>query len=235
MARIQAVTLDFYHTLIDHRAGTGRGNRFEHYLASNGLGADSWEHQMLYDVFEYFGAEYRPDASEPQKRMFWTEFSRRLFERANVVGYDPNHVDRHAEGIRQIFGPSHFALYREVHDALGALKRMKLRLGVVSNWPRGLQFFCEELGLSSYMDVVIASGELGVEKPDPRIFHEALDKMGMTPDTVLHVGDSLEEDFRGAVAAGLQAVLLDRDDAYAAVEVRKIRHLGQLAGVVEGF
>ena len=50
----------------------------------------------------------------------------------------------------------------------------------------------------------------GVAKPDPAIFERALARAGVAPHEALHVGDSLREDYHGARAAGLSALLLER-------------------------
>ena len=81
---MQAVTFDFYNTLVYHRAGTGRGRQYQDYLAARGYVCEPWEHQVLYDVFEYYGASYDSALTEEAKLSFWTEFTRRLFERTNV-------------------------------------------------------------------------------------------------------------------------------------------------------
>jgi putative hydrolase of the HAD superfamily len=64
--------------------------------------------------------------------------------------------------------------------------------------------------VDSYFDLVLAAGELGIGKPDPGIFRFALDKLGVAPEQVWHVGDSLISDVAGAKAAGLTAVWLNR-------------------------
>lgn len=65
-------------------------------------------------------------------------------------------------------------------------------------------------GLPLAVDLVICSSSLSAGKPDPRAFHEALSRLGLAADEVLMVGDSVENDVRGASAVGIRAVLLDR-------------------------
>ena len=60
------------------------------------------------------------------------------------------------------------------------------------------------------MDAVISSADIGVEKPDPRIFGEAARQLGVKPDCIVHVGDLPHDDFEGAVSAGFKAILIDR-------------------------
>ena len=84
-------------------------------------------------------------------------------------------------------------------------------MGIVSNWQRGLSHFCRELGLLERVDFVVASAEVGLEKPDRRIFELAARRMGLAPEAMLHVGDHPIEDVDGAREAGLSALLLTRD------------------------
>ena len=77
-----------------------------------------------------------------------------------------------------LFGSSCFQLFADVTPTLHRLKQQGMRLGLISNWQRGLKLFCEELGVAAYFDVIISSAEVKSEKADPRIFQEPwLDSM----------------------------------------------------------
>ena len=60
-----------------------------------------------------------------------------------------------------------------------------------------------------WLDAVFISSELGAEKPSPEIFAKAAETLGAAPHELLHVGDSLEHDIAGALAAGWHAAWLD--------------------------
>jgi putative hydrolase of the HAD superfamily len=92
--------------------------------------------------------------------------------------------------------------------SLQRLRTAGLRLGVVSNSDGRVEQALEAAGLRPYFDVVIDSTLLGVEKPDPRIFHAALQALGVAPEEALYVGDLYEVDVVGARSAGIEAVLL---------------------------
>jgi putative hydrolase of the HAD superfamily len=92
--------------------------------------------------------------------------------------------------------------------SLQRLRTAGLRLGVVSNSDGRVEQALEAAGLRQYFDVVIDSTLLGVEKPDPRIFHAALQALGVAPEEALYVGDLYEVDVVGARSAGIEAVLL---------------------------
>lgn len=224
---LQAVTFDFYNTLVLHRAGTGRGRAYQEYLSAAGLACDAWEHQVLYDVFEFYAASYNPALAEEAKGVFWEEFTRRLFERTHVRGSKATDYTEHAPVIRDIMGPNAFVTFDESLDVLRALKEAGLRLGVISDWQKGLMHFCDELGLGPYLDVVVASGDVGYQKPDPRLFQAAQERMGIAPAKILHVGDRLA-DVEGAKAAGFAAALLVREGEPAAKGAPIVRDLREL-------
>ncbi len=223
----RAVTFDFYNTLVYHRAGIGRGRQYLDYLSSVGLAADPWEHQVLYDVFAYYGSSYTPALSDEAKRSFWIEFTRRLFERTKVRAAGVINYAEHAQPIQDIMGPNCFALYEESLQVLRGLRDAGFRLGVISDWQEGLGVFCQELGLGAYLDVVVASSEVGYQKPDPRLFEVASKRMKIPAFQILHVGDTMP-DVEGARAAGFSAVLLLRDGDPTAGNVPVIRSLDEV-------
>jgi FMN phosphatase YigB (HAD superfamily) len=172
-ATIEALTFDWYGTLATHR-DKGRRRLFIEYLASHDMQSAPWDRRVLYDVFAYYGQVYRPQFSDDQKLIFWAEFTRQLFECFQVRGSTADQSELHAAAIRDIFGPRCFQLYPDVLPVLYALKRNGFRLAVISNWHRGLDLFCFEMNLSDLFDVVISSADIGIEKPDSRIFNEAV-------------------------------------------------------------
>jgi HAD superfamily hydrolase (TIGR01509 family) len=74
----------------------------------------------------------------------------------------------------------------------------RYRLGIVSNFYGNLPRVCRDTGIARYFDVLIDSARVGHRKPEPAIFRCALDALGVAPDAVVFVGDSLERDMAGA-------------------------------------
>ena len=98
----------------------------------------------------------------------------------------------------------------EAEPILGALARDH-RLALVSNGAPDVQR--EKLAgtaLARYFGAIVISCEVGVGKPDPRIFEIALERIGADADEAVMVGDSLARDVAGAHAAGIRAVWIDR-------------------------
>lgn len=106
-----------------------------------------------------------------------------------------------------------FRVFDDVVPVLQCCRDQGLRLGVVSNWSPALEELLEALDLRRFFDVVISSARVQWEKPDPRIFHCALERLGIAAADALHVGDRRDNDVDGARAAGLRALRVDRSPA----------------------
>jgi putative hydrolase of the HAD superfamily len=94
-------------------------------------------------------------------------------------------------------------------DALGAVRAAGGRVAIVSNSEGMLDGLFRQLGVREQLDLVLDSGVVGIEKPDPRIFRLALDRYALSPDEALHLGDSIATDVDGARAAGVRVALVD--------------------------
>ncbi|KAI0829620.1 HAD hydrolase subfamily IA REG-2-like protein [Trametes gibbosa] len=144
---------------------------------------------------------------------WWGDVIRRT---AVGAGADPAAVDASLGAIvpRLLARFSSREGYRLFEDAVPTLRRLRgsgVRTGLVSNTDARMRAVIEDLGLVQHLDVVLLSEDEGVEKPSREIFERACTRLGVTtPGEVVHVGDELECDYRGATAAGLHALLLRR-------------------------
>ena len=116
----------------------------------------------------------------------------------------------------------------EVRPSLAALRAKGFRLVVLSNANGTLHRAFDRLGLTSAFDVIFDSHQEGVEKPDPRFFHIALERSGATAATTMHVGDLYHVDVAGARAAGLTPALLDVGGLYPECDCLRVRSLTEL-------
>jgi HAD superfamily hydrolase (TIGR01549 family) len=120
----------------------------------------------------------------------------------------------------------------EVPAALEAL-RPRFRMSVISNANGTVREKLRRVGLLPFFETVLDSHEEGVEKPDPRIFHAALDRTKTRAEEALYIGDIYHIDVAGARAAGMEAVLLDPGDLHGGKPVRRIPGLGALASSID--
>lgn len=110
------------------------------------------------------------------------------------------------------------------------LKEAGHRLGVVSNAEGRVERDLAGAGYAGLFETVVDSHVVGVEKPDPRIFRIAMERMSVHPETAVFLGDVPSIDVVGARAAGLTPVLLDRHDLYASIDVPRLRSIAELPG-----
>jgi len=115
---------------------------------------------------------------------------------------------------------------------LAELRNRGVRLGVVSNADGRIVSILRNCGIEQFFDVIIDSHHVGVEKPDPRIFHVALEQARTRAEQAIFVGDIYSIDVLGAQRAGLRPLLIDVLDCYKSVQCEKIRHLGELLTLV---
>jgi FMN phosphatase YigB (HAD superfamily) len=125
-------------------------------------------------------------------------------------------------------------------EGLVALAATGVRLGIVSN-ADGLMAqrlavldVCQVgPGIAVEVECVIDSGNVGVMKPDPRIFHAALDVMGITADQAWYVGDMPAIDVVGARRAGLRPFLIDPLGLHHDADYDRVASLSELADLID--
>jgi putative hydrolase of the HAD superfamily len=149
-------------------------------------------------------------ASRPEDdKLWWRDVVRRVLA---ACGEEPGDVvfDSLFEDLYAHFAqPGVWALYPEAAAVLDALHGA-YRLGMVSNFDRRLYPVLEHLGIRHCFDAIVISSELGVDKPDRRIFDAALARLGVAPRETVHAGDDPERDWRAAEAAGLHVYRVER-------------------------
>jgi putative hydrolase of the HAD superfamily len=170
-------------------------------------------------------------SNEKIEKEWWSQLVREVFSR---LGEIPDFEGFFEELYHVFADPGVWRLYPGTVEVLNRLKEQRCRLGIVSNWDSRLFGLVSGLGLEGYFEFVLASAVFGFSKPHPKIFEEALRRMGVLPQEAVHIGDSLEDDVSGAVGAGLEAIFIDRHDPEGTrhhtipEKVRIIRHLSEL-------
>ena len=92
--------------------------------------------------------------------------------------------------------------------ALFARLSARYRLGVVSNFYGNLEAVCREAGIGRYLSAAVDSAEVGRSKPDPAIFHAALERLSAGAAEAVFIGDSASRDMAGARGVGMRHVLV---------------------------
>ncbi len=122
-----------------------------------------------------------------------------------------------------------FGLYEDVLPCLDALKAAGIRMALLSNaLGHGVEEIVAHFALDDYMAAAVSSLETGAVKPAPRMFSTLFGLLGVAPADAVMVGDSVEDDVKGAVACGCPAILLDRAGRRRDVTVPRIEGLAEL-------
>lgn len=146
-------------------------------------------------------------SSEKKEKEWWRSLVHEVFMQIGGV----EDFEMFFEDLYEIFGrPQVWQLYPGALEVLAHLRGKGKKIGIISNWDSRLFKLCRGLGLETQVDFILASAVFGAAKPNPKIFQEALKQAGVEAHEAVHIGDSLEDDVRGAQFAGIDAVLINR-------------------------
>jgi putative hydrolase of the HAD superfamily len=127
----------------------------------------------------------------------------------------------------------------KIRETLGALEKMGLKLGILSNTfvsSHSLEKHLEQIGILDFFSVRLYSYEFDFRKPDTRIFKIAAERIGEPVENIMYVGDRIDKDIRPTLRIGMHAVL---KDAYTNAGkklpegARRIDHISELPALIE--
>ena len=126
-------------------------------------------------------------------------------------------------GLETIKWPRHLEkIYEGVPGLLAELKN-RYRLGVIANQSFGTEQRLIDYGIREYFDVIVASAEAGVSKPDSEIFRIALGQAECSPEEACMVGDRLDNDIEPAADAGMKTIWV-RQGSFSYGNLKLIRN-----------
>lgn len=170
-----------------------------------------------------WNARPRHDTSQVGERERWRELICDIFDDVPDAG------GALFESLWEHFGnPRHWRLYDDVARALAELARRGFRLGIASNFDQRLRAIVASHPPLADCQALFISAELGYMKPDLRFFRAIESQLATAPASLLLVGDDLVNDHQGALAAGWQSMLLDREGELSNPAIRSLTDLLQL-------
>jgi HAD superfamily hydrolase (TIGR01549 family) len=171
--------------------------------------------------------EHHPELEHDEE--IWVLFTQRIIE--GMGGRGDTYACA-AEMTRAWEHADHFELFDDVLPTLADLRSRGLRLGLLSNTARDLELFVAHHSLE--VDAVLTSRVHGKTKPHEAIFRRMLELLGVSAAEAAMVGDTPEDDIDGALAVGIRAVLIDRDDRFpdAPGRLTDLRQLPVALGLV---
>jgi putative hydrolase of the HAD superfamily len=239
---VTAVLFDYGHTLVDfHR--TQEALLAAYQAIRDRIDAVAYmEVPEILDLVERVagGVDQLVTQSYEEHRMEELDQAVLFREALGAIGFDlPDDVIDHVVALDHSAYSNSITIEPEVLEVVGGLGRRGLKLGLVSNVslrPKLMDADLDRLGLGPLLDAAVFSSEVGVRKPDPRIFREALARIGAEPAETVFVGDRLYDDVSGARAVGMRTVQTRQFRAEEDPEVvpdAAIAHLRELPEVLE--
>ncbi len=101
-------------------------------------------------------------------------------------------------------------LFPHAIDTLLCLKKEKYQMHIITNGFKEVQHIkLREAGLVPFFDVIVCSEDVGVNKPDPKVFHHSMQMAGALPKNSVMIGDDYQVDYLGALNAGMKAIFFN--------------------------
>ncbi len=145
------------------------------------------------------------------RHILMTTHPRKLIEYIVVgLGLDREAIDKILPIYKNISISIKPHVNKEAFHVLPKLKELGVKIGLTTNTSFTedmIRKLLRDIGLNEYIDAIASSSDLGVSKPDKRIFKEIVSRLGVDEEKVVHVGDKYIYDAVGSYLAGLRPVL----------------------------
>lgn len=210
LAGTRAVIFDVDDTLVDTRASfrNALGAVARVYLPHLGEGAE--EDLLLHwrqDPGGYYARYTRGELDQTEQRRLRANQLHTAFDGPKLRPQDyPAWNALYLEGF-----DSDWRAFDDSADTLRTLAKAGIAVGLLTNATEdSTRYKLAAAGIADLAPLLVAVDTLGVGKPDPRVFHESARRLGVVPGGAVYVGDELDGDALGAIAAGMGGVWLDR-------------------------
>lgn len=159
---------------------------------------------------------------------FWEHFNRFLLEGMGIEG----DLEQMARELGDRFDRVELA-YHCPSAGCRTLTELRARgygLGLITNRENVPRFYelLAEMQLGGYFGLTLASGEVGISKPNPGIFHAAMERLGAVAAETIYVGDNYWADAVGARRAGITPVLLDPHQLFPDADCPVLERIDEL-------
>jgi len=166
---------------------------------------------------------------ENKRQEFWTNYNAALIKKLGVT----ENVVFLASQIDELWWRfSHVEIFDDVEPTFSELKSRGLKIGLVSNgFQKDLDHVLSELDLKKWFDSVVCIDSCNCAKPNKEIFLYALDRLQTNPNETVFVGNSIEQDYDGALAVGIRPFLIDRENKHSS-QYNTISSLTELLKII---
>lgn len=185
--------------------------RWEHYYWANSL-------ELRQDSAKFTGKE----------GAFWKNYATL---RLKKMGLSKEEIEKFRPLLRKFFTDEYESINwvpPELYSILPELRKSGYTLAVLSNRRNPFMDIMDELSLTDHFDAIMAAGEVGSWKPDPKIFLPLLTRFDLAPEEVLYIGDNYYADIIGARNAGIAPLLYDPREIFPDADCARITSFEQL-------
>jgi putative hydrolase of the HAD superfamily len=213
MSLPKVIFLDAVGTLFGVKGSVGE--IYSHFAHQSGVGTEPQEVDWaFYKSFKAAPPMAFPEAPKTDvphlEYVWWRTVAKQTFRRVGVLEQFAD-FEGFFTGLYQHFTTAApWFVYTDTLRSLNYWQASGVELGVISNFDSRLYPVLDALGLGKFFQTITISTDVGVAKPHRLIFETALAKHQCSAEQAWHIGDSEQEDFQGATAAGLHGVWLKR-------------------------
>lgn len=217
---VKHIFFDLDHTLWDFERNSAK--TFKHIFKLNDISIDVGEFLKHYESinFEYWRL-YRVDKVTKKELRYG-----RLKDTFDVINYEVNDemIDKLSEDYIT-FLATYNHVFEGTFELLDYLKP-KYELHIITNGFKEVQNKkIENSNMTAYFDQIITSEQVGVKKPNPKVFEFALQKANAKPEESLMIGDSLEADVLGALNCGIDAIFFNEHHKEVNADIKSVNSL----------
>lgn len=164
----------------------------------------------------------------------WPLFMHRLLKKAGIDA-SPDDALRVVEVFNEVYQPES-VLMPGARETLEQLRHGDWVVGLLSNRRDPYHDELRALGIAEFFDFTLAAGEVGIWKPEPGVFHVALERAGhVPPEASVYIGDNYYADVKGARAAGMDVILVDSRNIFEDVDCPRVRELPEIVRYLKDF
>lgn len=212
-AQYKAIVFDLHYTIL--RLSPSRGAVYQKIFKKHGFNAHPREIKKAFSaVWQGYGYDKILEDSKnhhDEKRVeeWWSNFHCKMLK---ILGLKNKTVTEiiSRDIPRQFYGnPKIHRMYDDAKKILPFLKRHKIKLALATNGYKSTNEVIKHFGLNKYFDHIFVSCDLGISKPNPKLYNFIAKRLSIKPEEILCVGDN-HIDIVGAIKAGCEAAIIDR-------------------------
>ncbi len=210
----KAVIFDLHYTIL--RPFSSRGVMYQRIFKKHGFNAHPREIKKVFSaVWNEYGdnkisEDFKNHYNEKDIEEWWFSFHFKMLKRLGLKNKNVAEVINR-DISNQFYGnPQIHRMYDDAKKILPFLKKHKIKLALATNGYKSTNQIIKHFRLNRYFDYVSVSCDVGISKPNPKLYHLIVKRLSLKPEEILCVGDSYPTDIIGAKKAGCGAAIIDR-------------------------